>query len=597
MAEGAAEMARWVMMLNQIATWFCSQRHCTLHLLVQHIGTYVGFTVESATPNYGLKLASRLAALAPWRTGRLSPGGGQRGHSAGSQLNPVRLVRLPPNTSVEGPSMRRPCSILLLGFLLVACDSQPTIYDLVIAGGRVIDPETGLDAVRNVGILKDTIGSISTAPLNGTHTVDAAGLVVAPGFIDLNQHAQSQDAYRLMALDGVTMALELERGVHDIRRFIDGRRGRTPIHFGASASHLAARVLAWDETPAPSINGPDAGIPSPPSGPLTNDAASPERLQRVLETLRRQLDAGALGIGMGLEYSPGTSKHEVIEIFRLAASYHAPVFVHVRSSGRVDPGSSIDAVNEVIGAAAITGATLHIAHVNSTCLRDSAECLSMIVGARARGLDVTTEAYPYTAGMAAINSAMFDAGWRERRGIDYGDIELPESGERLTRQRFDLLHAAPEPRYVLIHMNPPDVVDAAIADSLVAIASDGFVTHPRGAGTHARVLARQVREQKVITLSEAIRKMSLMPAQRLQRVTADARRLGRLQVGAAADIVVFDPQTIQDRATFRAPAEPSVGVRYLVVAGAVVLDGGRIIEDAAPGRALLRTPGPPTRDR
>ena len=210
----------------------------------------------------------------------------------------------------------------------------------------------------------------------------------------------------------------------------------------------------------------------------------------------------------------------------------------------------------------------------------------MIAGARSRGLDVTTEAYPYTAGMTLINSALFNPGWRDQRGLDYRDLELPESGERLTRERFEALHAAPEPRLVLIHTNLDEVVDAVIANPLVVIASDGLKDHPRGAGTHARVLARYVRDQKTITLSEAIRKMSLMPAQRLEKATSEANRLGRLQQGAQADIVVFDPQTVQDNATFRAPTEASAGVRYLVVAGTVVVNEGRVIEGVVPGRAL-----------
>ena len=461
-------------------------------------------------------------------------------------------------------------------------------FDLVLTGGRVIDPETGLDAVRNVGIRGDTIAQVSAERLEGTRAIDVTGLVVAPGFIDLHEHGQNQEGYRLMALDGVTAGLELEVGVPDVRRFIDARAGRSPIHFGATASYLAARVLAW-ELPLPaSVVGPEAGI-VPQSGPATNEPASPERLGRVLATLRRQVEAGALGIGMGLEYAPGTTRHEVIEVFRLAAALGTPVFVHVRSSGRIEPGSGVEAVTEVIGAAAISGAAVHIVHINSTCMRDSLECLSMIAGARTRGLDVTTEAYPYTVAMTFINSALFNPGWREQRGLDYSDLELPESGERLTRERFEALHAASEPRLILIHTNPDEVVDAVIANPLVAIASDGLKEHPRGAGTYARVLARYVRDQKRITLNDAIRKMSLLPAQRLEKATPEAKRLGRLQQGAQADIVVFDPQTVQDRATYRAPTEASTGVRYLVVAGTVVVDGGRIVEGVAPGRALVRT--------
>lgn len=193
---------------------------------------------------------------------------------------------------------------------------------------------------------------------------------------------------------------------------------------------------------------------------------------------------------------------------------------------------NVEAVTEVIGAAAISGAALHIVHVNSTCMRDSPECLSMIAGARARGLDVTTEAYPYTAGMTFINSALFNPGWRKQRGLDYGDLELPESGERLTRERFEVLHTAPEPRLVLIHTNPDEVVEAIVADPLVAIASDGLKNHLRGAGTHARVLARYVRDQKRITMNDAIRKMSLMPARASRR-----RQLTRNASGGSSKVL------------------------------------------------------------
>ena len=483
--------------------------------------------------------------------------------------------------------MRIAALILAASCSLASCASAPESFDVVLKSGRVIDPETNLDDVRDVGIRGDTITRISTEPLTGARIIDARGLIVAPGFIDLHQHGHTTEGYRLMALDGVTTALELEVGVPDIRRFIDARRGRSPIHFGASASHLAARLLAWDVPLPVSIHGPEAGI-LPQSSSATNEPASPERLDRILATLGRQVEAGALGVGMGLEYSPGATRHEVIEVFRLAAAVGNPVFVHVRSSGYVEPGSGVEAVTEVVGAAAISGAAVHIVHVNSTCMRDSLHCLSMIAGARARGLDITTEAYPYTAAMTLINSAYFNPGWRDRRGLDFRDLELPESGERLTRERFEALHAAPEPRVVLIHANPEEVVDAAIAHPLVAIASDGLKDHPRGAGTHARVLSRYVRDQKTITLSDAIRKMSLLPAQRLERAIPEAKRLGRLQQGAQADLVVFDPQLIQDHATFRAPTGASSGVRYLVVAGTVAVDEGRVIEGVAPGRALAR---------
>ena len=130
--------------------------------------------------------------------------------------------------------------------------------------------------------------------------------------------------------------------------------------------------------------------------------------------LQAELDAGALGIGMGIQYVPGATRQEILHIFRLAASRHVPVFTHVRSAGKKEPGSSVEAVGEVIAAAAVTGASLQIVHINSSCLADAPECLAMVAGARARGLDVTTEAYPYIAGMTQINSALFNPGWQEK---------------------------------------------------------------------------------------------------------------------------------------------------------------------------------------
>jgi N-acyl-D-aspartate/D-glutamate deacylase len=332
-----------------------------------------------------------------------------------------------------------------------------------------------------------------------------------------------------------------------------------------------------------------AGIPEilPKSGPATDQPATPAQIARILERLRGELDQGALAIGMGIQYTPGATRLEVIDMFRLAAQRRLPVYTHVRSSGQAEPGSSIESISEVIGAAAITGASLHIVHINSSCLGDTLECLSMVEGARARGLDVTTEAYPYIAGMTSINSALFNPGWQNKLGIGYGELMLPETGERLNRERFDELHNSSTMRLVVIFNNRQEVIDKVIPHPLVMIASDGAEGHPRNAGTYSRVLAQYVREKGTITLMDALRKMSLMPAQVLESSTPAARQKGRLQEGADADIVVFDARTITDRATFDKPTEPSVGVRYLVVGGTVVVDQGKIVPDVFPGRVLL----------
>src|SRR6476620_8101255 len=519
----------------------------------------------------------------------------ERVEEAVASLNTMGTVRQPlressmmlgfdRNASQLGTN--RLCLVVLLACAVGVACSRSQQYDVVINGGRVIDPETKLDAVRSVGIVGDRIARVSAQPLKGTKVIDATGLVVSPGFIDLHQHDQSPAAYRLKALDGVTSALEMESGVPDFAKFVAVREGKALINYGATVSQEAARVLAFGDTLATSVMGDAGSIDDPPSGPETNKVASDEQIASQVAFLDRDLTAGALGVGMGLEYTPGATRLEIIRIFQEAAKWHRPVFVHIRSVGALEPGSSVESVGEMIAASAGSGAPVHIVHINSSCIRFVRDCLTMIEGARARGLDITTEAYPYGAGMTSIASALFNPGWKERRSISYDAVEIPETGEHLTQARFDALHASGKAVYVLIHMNPDSIVAVAATSPLTMIASDGLSSHPRQAGTYSRVLARYVREEKSLSLIDAIRKMSLLPALRLETVTASAHRKGRLQEGADADIVVFDPATVADKATYRAPLSPSIGMKHVLVRGMPVVRDGRVVDGATPGKAI-----------
>jgi len=471
---------------------------------------------------------------------------------------------------------------LMLAAILLPVLGFSQTYDIVIEGGRVLDPETNLDAIRNIGITQGKIAKLTADPLSSKRTISARGLVVAPGFIDLHQHGQDLESQRLKAFDGVTTALELEIGKPDVAAFLASKQGHSLINYGTAASHPAARAQVFG---APL---PEGGL-IPKSGPATDEPSSPQQLEAMKTRLRHELDAGGLAIGMGLQYTPGATRWEVIETFRLAAERGVPVYTHIRSAGKQEPGSSIESVSEVIGASAVSGAPLHIVHINSSCGAQGLECLSLVAGARARGLNVTTEAYPYEAGMTYINSALFNPGWQQKFGISYPDLMLPETGERLTQARFEQLHNSSEPHLIILFSNNMANVDAEIQNPLVMIASDGDKAHPRNAGTFSRVMARYVRSQGSLTLMDAVRKMSLMPAQVLERSTPDARKKGRLQEGADADIVVFDPQTITDRSTYQKPMEPSVGVQYLFVNGIQVVDQGKLSESSFPGKALLGT--------
>jgi dihydroorotase len=301
--------------------------------------------------------------------------------------------------------------------------------------------------------------------------------------------------------------------------------------------------------------------------------------------VRRGLDDGALGIGVGIAYVPLVTRAEILDLFKLAAEKKVPLYVHMRNSGPVEPGV-IDSLQEVLADAAATGALLHVVHITSTGLRETPLCLEMIDGARRRGLDVTTEAYPYTAGMTDLGSAIFSEGWQARLGgISFGDLQWAATGERLTAESFARYRK--QGGMVAIHSIPEDVVKLAMANPLVEIASDGILDngkgHPRAAGTFTRVLGRYVREQHVLTLMDALRRMTVAPADRL-----GMQAKGRIAVGADADMAVFDAARVTDRATFENPAQYSEGMVYVLVNGVPVVRGGALVEGVAPGRGVRR---------
>ena len=463
---------------------------------------------------------------------------------------------------------------LTMAVLLLAGVTWAQEFDVVIANGRVMDPASGLDAVRQIGIRGGKIAAISTETLHGRTVLDAKGLVVAPGFIDLHSHGQTPENYRFKAMDGVTTALEMEVGVSPVPPWYAAREGKALVNFGASAGHLPARMAVMH----------DSGTLLPRDKAVER-AATPEEQREILSLVQNGLDEGALGVGIGIAYVPLASRAEILALFRLAAEKKTAVYVHMRNGGPVEPGV-LDALQEAIADAAVAGASLHVVHITSMGLRETPLCLEMIEGARRRDLDVTTEAYPYTAGMTDLGSAIFSEGWQARQGgITFGDLQWAATGERLTAASFARYRQ--QGGMVAIHSIPEEIVKLAIGNPLVEIASDGILAdgkgHPRAAGTFTRVLGRYVREQHVIVLMEALRKMTLAPAERL-----GVAGKGRIAVGADADLAAFDPERVTDRATFENPAQYSEGMVYVLVNGVPVVRGGSLVEGVAPGRGLRR---------
>ncbi|MGH9318751.1 MAG: amidohydrolase family protein, partial [Vicinamibacteria bacterium] len=236
--------------------------------------------------------------------------------------------------------------------------------DIVLQGGRVMDPETGLDAVRNVGITGGSIVAVTEEPIEGQETIDVSGLVVAPGFIDLHAHGQDPISNRLQAQDGVTTALEMEIGVYPVADWIRSREGKAVIHYGATVGHLPARIKLFHGIDVGSWALGDDTDPKRIELMKVSDYAyeetSAEQLRQLTALMERGLEEGGLGFGLGITYSPGASREEILRVFEVAKERDVPIYVHLRGQ---DSGGTLGAFQECIANAAATGASLHIVHM------------------------------------------------------------------------------------------------------------------------------------------------------------------------------------------------------------------------------------------
>ena len=494
---------------------------------------------------------------------------------------------------------------LLAAIALLGPGSAPLAlaadYDLVLRGGRVIDPETGTDALLHVGIRGDEIAALSPEPLAGHTELDVTGLVVAPGFIDLHSHTPTPLGQSLQARDGVTTQLELEAGAYPVEAYGRQVRDQPLQNFGTSVGYGSIRVevmlgarrphLLTDPIELMGLRGFTTALRS-----LFGDvddafekAASPKQRAEMRGRLEDGLDQRGLGIGLPLDYfSEGVNSDELRMVFEVAGERQAPIFVHIRRGVNGDPAG----LEEVLSLAKATGAALHICHIQHNAMGNVDHFLAEIRKARADGMDVTTELLPYNAGSALISSAVFGRDWQTIFDITYEDVEWSATGERFDQAMWEEYREKYPEGQVIHHYVKEEWTRKALVEPGVIVVSDTLpiesleIKSAPHVGTYAKVLGRYVREEGLLDLPTALAKMSLLPAQRLERIAPGFARKGRLQVGSDADITVFDPATVIDRATYQQPFRPSAGIRFVLVYGTVVVRDGEVVSGAAPGRFL-----------
>ncbi len=456
-------------------------------------------------------------------------------------------------------------------------------YDLVITGGTLLDPETSFNSRADVGVRGDQIARISASPLEGEQVIDASNHIVAPGFIDI--HVHEDEAFRMLHDQSIasqsitqTWSALVRTGVTTIA---GGNCGYSPYPLAEQFSANSPAVCNYA-----SLVGYNT-LRDRFLGQNNN-------LASVLEHLQSELDAGAAGLSFGLQYNTAITHEELLESARLVQRSGRFIAAHLRYDY---PAKAIAAAAEILDIAEETGVAAHISHIAANIYGGDklTRILSRMQDLRDRGFDVSADTYPYGAWGTGITSDVFSEGWDTRYTFSYGDIEIasgPNSGQRCSPELFAKLRGNQEDTFVICHdATPPADIDMALASDLVFVACDGSLYrdsetgeikgHPRSAGTAPRVLGRIVRDRGLLTLNQAVSKLTLQPAQRM-----GLERKGRLQEGMDADITIFNPGTIIDRSSFGADvcATPPAGIECVVINGDVAYRSGRL--EMGRGRVL-----------
>ena len=478
---------------------------------------------------------------------------------------------------------------LIVSFWIFFSCQPKVVFDVAINGARVIDPETHLDTIINIGILGDTIATVDFSVLTGVQTIDGSGLVLTPGFIDMHTHSPTSLGTHFALKDGVTTALELEAGAFPVREYGGLIKNESVNHFGASVGYIMIRTQVMEDGRKIIAFASEQGPMKP--GLAFVKKAKIDEIEQIRDLIVQGIQDGGIGIGLPLDYiSEAVTDEELDMIFEVAAKYQSMIITHIRRGVQGDPAGLI----EMIERSKKYKVPVHICHINANAMGAIDRWFGLIAEANENGADLSYEMYPYPAGSTAIGAAVFRRDWKNIFGITYEDVQWSATGEYLTQESFEKYQKEEPTGIVIHHYGKEEWLERGIVDSDMIIATDAIpifnlsekVT-PRGIGTYSKILRKYIRESELLTLKDAVAKMTYAPAKRLEIVAPIFKKKGRIQIGAHADLVLFNPSTISDHATYEKPYEMSTGIEHIWVMGQQVIRSGAFVDDQFPGMHLF----------
>ena len=445
------------------------------------------------------------------------------------------------------------------------------MYDILIKGGRYPNFETKEFITADVAISDGKIVAVGTVEGDAKKVIDASGKVVSPGFIDIHMHEEQflEDGEEyiianLMALMGVTTALGGNCGVN--RQPVDVFKGTIEKLGGAPINYM---VLAGYNSERKNLNID------------RYEPATEEQMDQMIATLNSELKKGAFGISFGVEYDPGMPYEEVMKVMNGIPYDDLFVSMHYRD----DSTGAIPSIHEMISFAKESGKIFQISHLSScSAMGQMDEALEILNKALKENPRLNYDTYPYTAFSTTIGSAVFDEGCFEQWNKAPENILMVNgkyTGEFCTPETFAEIRRDDPDVHVAAFVMNEDEIAAAIANLEGGmIGSDGGVNrrkgHPRSGGTFPRVLAKYVREDKVISLMDALYKMTLAPAKRLK-----LDKKGMIAVGFDADVTIFDPETIADGSNYENLYIKPTGIDAVIVNGQVAVEQNEFVNDRA----------------